>query len=178
MVTGRDVRELRALFLGQVQVSFGMAEGLLCQSAPDDGDDLRQSSAGRMLSLDDQYRIIAPDPTGLGSLQVRGPYTITRYVGPDSVNAHRFLPGGWFVTGDLARAVDDRRFTVHGRADEMINRGGELIDPATVERLTLSHPKVGKRSRSRSSIRSSRRCPRCTSPSPNLCQEWLSCGTC
>jgi 2,3-dihydroxybenzoate-AMP ligase len=52
------------------------------------------------------------------------------------------LPGGWFVTGDHARAVDDRRFTVHGRADDMINRGGELIDPSAVERLTLSHPKV------------------------------------
>lgn len=142
VVTGRDVRELRALFHGQVQVSYGMAEGLLCQSAPDDCDDRRESAAGRMLSLDDEYRIIAPDQTGLGALQVRGPYTITRYIGPDIVNGHRFLPGGWFVTGDLARAVDNRRFTAHGRADDMINRGGELIDPSAVERLTLSHPKV------------------------------------
>jgi non-ribosomal peptide synthetase component E (peptide arylation enzyme) len=142
VVTGRDVRELRALFRSQVQTSFGMAEGLLCQSAPDDRDEQRESATGRMLSLDDQYRIIAPDQTGLGALQVRGPYTITRYIGPDSVNRHRFLPGGWFVTGDLARAVDDRRFTAHGRADDMINRGGELIDPSAVERLTLSHPKV------------------------------------
>jgi 2,3-dihydroxybenzoate-AMP ligase len=142
VVTGRDVRELRALFGGQVQVSYGMAEGLLCQSAPDDSDEHRESATGRMLSLDDQYRVIDPDQTGLGTLQVRGPYTITRYIGPDIVNRHRFLPGGWFVTGDLARAVDDRRFTAHGRADDMINRGGELIDPTAVERLTLSHPKV------------------------------------
>jgi 2,3-dihydroxybenzoate-AMP ligase len=142
VVTARDVRELRALFRGQVQVSFGMAEGLLCQSAPDDSDDLRESSTGRMLSVDDEYRVIDPDQTGLGALQVRGPYTISRYVGPQSTYGHRFLPGGWFVTGDNARAVDDRRFTVHGRADDMINRGGELIDPSAVERLTLSHPKV------------------------------------
>jgi non-ribosomal peptide synthetase component E (peptide arylation enzyme) len=95
-----------------------------------------------MLSADDEYRIIDPDRTGLGALQVRGPYTITRYIAPDAVNRERFLPGGWFVTGDLARAVDGRRFTVHGRADDMINRGGELIDPSAVEHLTLSHPKV------------------------------------
>jgi 2,3-dihydroxybenzoate-AMP ligase len=142
VVTARDVRELGALFGGQVQVSFGMAEGLLCQSAPGDRADQRESATGRMLSLDDEYRVITPDQSGLGALQVRGPYTITRYIGPEVVSAHRFLPGGWFVTGDLARAVDDRRFTVHGRADDMINRGGELIDPAAVERLTLSHPKV------------------------------------
>ncbi len=142
VVTARDVRELRALFGGQVQVSFGMAEGLLCQSAPGDSDEQRESATGRMLSLDDQYRIVEPDPTGLGALEVRGPYTISRYIAPEAVNRQRFRPGGWFVTGDLARAVDDRRFTVHGRADDMINRGGELIDPTAVELLTLSHPKV------------------------------------
>lgn len=142
VVSSRDVGELRTLFGAQVQASFGMAEGLLCQSAPDDDDELREAGAGRVLSEDDCFRIVEPDSSGLGHLEVRGPYTIARYLAPARINAERFTADGWFITGDCARAYDSRRFTVHGRSDDMINRGGELIDPESVETVTRAHPDV------------------------------------
>ncbi len=142
-VTADDVRRLRAQWGGQVQASFGMAEGLLCQSAPGDSDDLREASIGRTLSERDEYRIVDADATdGAGLLEVRGPYTIERYVASDEVNAAKFTPDGWFRTGDHAIAVTPRRFRVIGRADDVINRGGELIDPTAVEQLVRAHPGV------------------------------------
>lgn len=141
-VAADDVRTLRRVLGAQVQTSFGMAEGLLCQSAPEDDDALREAGTGRMLSEDDEYRIVDPDATGAGQLEVRGPYTISGYVDAPEVNASRFTADGWFRTGDHASPVGGRRFLVHGRADDVINRGGELIDPTAVETLVRSHPGV------------------------------------
>ncbi|MEB4613734.1 AMP-binding protein [Leucobacter sp. M11] len=137
-----DVSTLNRLFSCQVQTSFGMAEGLLAQSSPEDGDDMRLAGIGRMLSIDDDYRIVDARPDGAGALELRGPYTITQYIASGEVNATKFTPDGWLRTGDLAVPVDDHRFRVLSRADDMINRGGELIDPASVEALVGSHPSV------------------------------------
>lgn len=141
-VASTDVTTLERLFSCQVQASFGMAEGLLAQSALEDGDEMRQSGTGRMLSADDEYRIVDPRDSGAGDLEVRGPYTIHAYIASDEVNARKFTPDGWLRTGDLASAVDSRRFRVLSRADDMINRAGELIDPAAVEALVALHPSV------------------------------------
>lgn len=42
-----------------------------------------------------------------------------------------------FETGDLARYTADGRFEILGRADRLINSGGEKIDPAAVESAAL-----------------------------------------
>lgn len=141
-VSPSDVATLRRLFGCEVQTSFGMAEGLLCQSAPGDGDEFRLAGIGQTLSADDEYRIVNPRPDGAGELEVRGPYTITGYVAGEEVNVRKFTKDGWLRTGDLATAVDPRRFRVLSRADDMINRGGDLIDPAAVEALVATHPGV------------------------------------
>ncbi|GHD35697.1 AMP-binding protein [Nocardiopsis kunsanensis] len=141
-VSATDVTTLQRLFSCQVQTSFGMAEGLLAQSTLEDDDDMRLSGIGRMLSENDEYRIVDPAENGAGSLEVRGPYTIHGYIAPDEVNEEKFTPDGWLRTGDLAAPVDQRRLRVLSRADEMINRSGELIDPSAVEALVASHPGV------------------------------------
>jgi o-succinylbenzoate---CoA ligase len=42
-------------------------------------------------------------------------------------------PDGWFATSDLGRLDADGRLTVRGRADDVINTGGEKVVPAEVE---------------------------------------------
>jgi O-succinylbenzoic acid--CoA ligase len=41
--------------------------------------------------------------------------------------------GGWFWTSDLGALDDDGRLTVRGRADDVINSGGEKVVPGEVE---------------------------------------------
>jgi fatty-acyl-CoA synthase len=49
---------------------------------------------------------------------------------------------GWLHTGDLA-SMDERGVVrIHGRAREVVIRGGENIYPAEVEAVVLQHPAV------------------------------------
>jgi O-succinylbenzoic acid--CoA ligase len=67
--------------------------------------------------------------TGAGLIQLAGPVLFSRYR-PDGGG-----PGedGWFTTSDLG-ALDGRgRLRVRGRADEVINTGGEKVVPGEVE---------------------------------------------
>ncbi|WP_405162980.1 AMP-binding protein [Nocardia sp. NBC_01499] len=123
-VKSADVHALVRLFGVTVQYSFAMAEGLLCQSAPSDDLDHRAGRIGRTLSDRDEFRIVEPDQAGRGRLEVRGPCTITSYLAAPEVNATKFSPDGWLRTGNLASGAGGRRFVVHSRADDLINRGG------------------------------------------------------
>jgi fatty-acyl-CoA synthase len=69
---------------------------------------------------------------------VRGPNVVARYW-PDepAVDAQ-----GWFHTGDLARRESDGRYTIVGRAKDLIISGGENIHPAEIEQALAAHPAV------------------------------------
>ncbi|MFE0155372.1 (2,3-dihydroxybenzoyl)adenylate synthase [Nonomuraea sp. NPDC059007] len=133
--------------LGRVQQSFGMAEGLLSQSPPDDGPDLRAGAQGRPLSEHDEIRVVdesgAEVPAGqAGELLVRGPYTIRGYFRADDHNARAFTPDGFFRTGDLARTTPSGHLVICGRVKDVINRGGDKVPADEVEEHLLAHPHV------------------------------------
>lgn len=48
----------------------------------------------------------------------------------------------WFHTGDQGALDADGYLTFHGRADDMIRRGGENVRPADVESVLASHPAI------------------------------------
>jgi len=84
-----------------------------------------------------------------GELQVRGPLLFSGYLRNDEANANAFTADGWFRSGDLAEArrasPDDSRgeyFAITGRSKDIINRGGVKFNPADVEMLLDSHPKI------------------------------------
>ena len=67
-----------------------------------------------------------------GELLVRGPQVMLGYLGdPDGTT--RKLAGGWLHTGDLATLDDEGLVTVNGRADDLINVGGERMSLIEVE---------------------------------------------
>jgi O-succinylbenzoic acid--CoA ligase len=63
-----------------------------------------------------------------------GPVVARGYVGGDEFQ-------GRFVTSDLGRLVDGR-LEVLGRADDLINTGGEKVAPLPVEQALAEHPSV------------------------------------
>lgn len=130
-----------------LQQVFGMAEGLLCFSRPDDPADAVLTTQGRPISPADEMLVVGPDgdplPSGeIGELLTRGPYTLRGYYRVPEYNARAFTPDGFFRTGDLARLTPAGDLVIEGRIKEMIIRGGDKISAGEVEDHLLAHPGV------------------------------------
>ncbi|WP_053206110.1 class I adenylate-forming enzyme family protein [Jiangella muralis] len=81
-------------------------------------------------------------PAGtVGEMWVRNPGVTSGYHRLPATTAARISPDGWLRTGDLAIA-DDGWYRVLGRADDMMNVGGENVYPIEVEKLLLTMPGV------------------------------------
>ena len=61
-----------------------------------------------------------------GRIQLAGPVLFSGYRGRPGLTAAA-LDGGWFVTSDVGELDPAGRLTVRGRADGMINTGGEKV---------------------------------------------------
>ena len=76
----------------------------------------------------------------VGRVEIRGPGVISRYAeGSPAGVIHR---GGWLDTGDLGYLDEDGYLFLAGRADDVINRGGEKIYPREIEDFLLAQPGV------------------------------------
>ena len=126
---------------------FGMAEGLLCATRPDDPEDVVVDTQGRPTSPDDEIRIVDDDGADvaagtIGELHCRGPYTIRGYYNAPEHNRVAFTDDGFYRTGDMVRLHPSGNLVVEGRKKDLINRGGEKISAEEVENLMLAHPAV------------------------------------
>ncbi len=77
-----------------------------------------------------------------GVLVIRTPANMRGYLNLPERTRDVLLPGGWYVTGDVMTRDARGCFAFAGRADDMINCGGENIFPSEVERLLERHPAV------------------------------------
>jgi cyclohexanecarboxylate-CoA ligase len=102
---------------------------------PDDPLEMSAASAGRP-SPGTEVRLSEE-----GELQVRGPSVFSGYLNDPTETTKAFTADGWFRTGDLGEARGEY-FAITGRSKDLINRGGVKINPADVEMLLDSHPKV------------------------------------
>jgi len=130
-----------------VQENFGMAEGLLMFTRPEDPEDVRLATVGRPVSPDDEVRLVDDDdteaaPGDVGELLARGPYTLRGYFGVPEYNARAFTSDGFYRSGDLMRRHPSGSYMVEGRKKDLINRGGEKISAEEIENLILTHPAV------------------------------------
>jgi len=81
-------------------------------------------------------RISAPDATGSGGIELKGPQVFPRYLENPQATAAAFTPDGWFRTGDVGRLSKDGFLYVSGRArDILVLGGGTKIDPEELERI-------------------------------------------
>lgn len=142
-----DARLIRAALTPGLQQVFGMAEGLLNYTHPDDPPELVDHTQGRPLCPADELRVVDADGRPVahgeeGELLVRGPYTLNGYYRAQRDNERCFDPDGFFRTGDLVRLRDDGYLTVTGRVKDVICRGGETVSAADLEEQMLSHPSI------------------------------------
>jgi len=76
-----------------------------------------------------------------GRLWVKPPSRATGYAGGEDLG-DRLDADGFVDTGDLARIDDEGFVWIRGRADDVINRGGNKVHPAEVEEVIRKAPGI------------------------------------
>jgi o-succinylbenzoate---CoA ligase len=74
-------------------------------------------------------------------VEIAGPTLFTGYLGRPELTAS-VLADGWFRTADLGRWLPGGRLGIRGRADDVINTGGEKVVPGEVEAVLGTAPGV------------------------------------
>jgi fatty acid CoA ligase FadD36 len=134
---------------GHVPVErYGMTETLITVSGRA-GEERRPGSVGRPLPgvstrlVGEDGAVLADDGETVGSLQVRGPTLMDRYLGQPEATAASYTAEGWFVTGDAAVIGADGHHRIVGReSTDLIKTGGYRVGAGEVEGALLAHPDV------------------------------------
>ncbi|MEV7968620.1 AMP-binding protein [Sphaerisporangium sp. NPDC088356] len=137
---GADLSRFRTILLGgaaappgllasardsgaRVVTTYGMSEtcgGCVYDGVPLDGVDVKVGADGRV--------------------RLAGPVLFSGYrLRPGLTDAA--LDGGWYVTSDVG-VLDEGRLRVLGRADDVINTGGEKVVAGVVAEILANHPGV------------------------------------
>ncbi|HWC82699.1 MAG TPA: AMP-binding protein [Pseudonocardiaceae bacterium] len=130
--------------------TYGMTEAAGQITAnPIDPAARRVGSVGLPVGL--ELAVLGPDdepvaPGEEGMVALRGPQIVEHYLTLSDVDDERLRPArdesGWLRTGDLGTRDEAGFVRLAGRADDVINRGGEKIHPQEVENVLLAHPGV------------------------------------
>lgn len=160
---GRDITSFAQFLIGATTVPPALvaaseAAGIRCcrcygstemptvsQCEPDDPLDKRLTTDGRP-NPGVEVRIVddagADLPLGSeGEVAVRGAERFVGYTDP-ALNAASFLPGGWFLTGDIGKLDTEGFLAITDRKKDIIIRGGENISSREVEELLLQVPGI------------------------------------
>ena len=141
------LRRLQARLGCALAAFYGWTEGLAHTfTTPTDPLEVTSVTVGRTgpgwewRVVGDGGRTAAPGERG--EFWGRGPNFSPGYYRQPQFIAERFQPDGWFMSGDIMVRNPDDTFTYVARTDDMINRGGQKLDPREVEELLYQHPKV------------------------------------
>jgi len=118
-----DLLEAARAAGGRILTTYGMSE--TCGGCVYDGVPLDGVSA----AVGDDGRIRLAGPVLFGGYRRRPDLTAS------------VLDGDWFVTSDLG-VIENETLRVRGRADDVINTGGEKVVAGEVEHLLRAHPAV------------------------------------
>jgi non-ribosomal peptide synthetase component E (peptide arylation enzyme) len=130
---------------------YGITEGLVMISSPDDPPEARHGTNGRPCLPTDDVRVLNLSDGSwcghgeLGELVFRGSSSLTGYFNAPDLTAETLSQDGYVRTGDLVRShqIDGKTyFSFEGRLKDNINRGGEKYGTEEVETLVRSHPAV------------------------------------
>lgn len=139
------MKDVEMLFGVPVIQTFGMTEaGPLVASTPLPPETRKPGSVGR--SCGAEVRIVGSDGEALGKglpgeITIRGANVFCGYEDDEEANAISFRHG-WFHTGDIGYLDADGDLFLTGRIKQLINRGGEKVNPQEVDDALLEHPDV------------------------------------
>ncbi len=140
----KGVREkLRCTFYN----GYGGTEGQTCLTRSMDDNETILHTVGKPTCPYDIYKMVDLNGEELpvnvsGELLIKGPGVFTGYYNAPDENKKVFDKDGFFRTGDVAKVDGAGNIVLTGRIKEMINRGGESISAAEIEKLISSHPAV------------------------------------
>jgi acyl-CoA synthetase (AMP-forming)/AMP-acid ligase II len=140
------LRDLEAAFSAPVLEAYGMTETahqVASNPLPADGPD-KPGSVGIETGV--EIRVTRADGKPAvagetGEIWIRGAAVTSGYLGDARATADSFT-GGWFHSGDLGYTDADGYLFLTGRIKEIIDRGGEKISPAAVDKVLQSNASV------------------------------------
>ncbi|BCN81046.1 long-chain fatty acid--CoA ligase [Prescottella equi] len=91
--------------------------------------------------IDDDGNRVPHDGTGIGELEVRGPWITASYYGVEAPDKFR---DGWLRTGDVGSITPDGYLTLSDRTKDIIKSGGEWISSVDLENAVMGHPAVAE----------------------------------
>ena len=130
---------------------FGMTEGVIMFTRPEDPQEIREQSTGYPVSAADEVRIVHPGTEDdmaegeVGEALFRGPYTIRGYYKSEKEDGTRFTADGFYRSGDLmsSQVVNGKRYYFfRGRIKDVVDRGGEKINAEELENVINEHPAI------------------------------------
>ncbi|MEP7306796.1 MAG: class I adenylate-forming enzyme family protein [Acidobacteriota bacterium] len=123
-------------------VSYGLSEAT-CTSTMNPPDRRKIGTIGTVLA-GQEIRLFDPITNaevvrgGEGEIRIAGPALMAGYLG----SAEQPIVDGWLRTGDLGRFDLEGFLSITGRIKDVINRGGENLSPALIERHLSTHPTI------------------------------------
>jgi fatty-acyl-CoA synthase len=142
------VRRVREELGADVGIGFGQSEApMITGTDLKDSPEIIATTVGRPLPHT-EVKIVDPktratlDLDEVGEVAVRSPLVMEGYFNQPEATAEAIDAEGFLYTGDLGRMDAEGIVRLHGRARELIIRGGENIYPIEVEDALLEHPAV------------------------------------
>lgn len=117
---------------------FGVGGGIFCVVSDIAHDPVKIGSLGRTLPqvqvkiIDAEGNTIKSDADHPGRMALKGDMQMAGYWNSPELTAQT-LVDGWLLTGDMAYIDGDGYIYMLGRADDIINVGGEKVSPIEVE---------------------------------------------
>ena len=137
--------QIQELFEAPIVTTFGMTEAgplITSTSLPPklspDGS-VGQACGPEIAIVGSDWQVLAFDLDG--EVVIRGPNVFSGYEKDITANAGAFRQG-WFRTGDIGRQDVQGNLFLTGRVKELINRGGEKINPREVDDALTEHPDI------------------------------------
>lgn len=146
-VPPETIRSIEEQFGVRCVVTYGQSEApAILQTRREDPIDIRATTLGRPLPGRD-VRIVRPDGSTaddgeVGQICTRSDMRMLEYFGQPVQTAEVIDADGWLHTGDLGSMDANGYIRSHGRARDVIIRGGENIYPDEVERILRQHDSV------------------------------------
>jgi fatty-acyl-CoA synthase len=141
------VEQIQQDFGATVAVVYAQSECPMITSTTPETDAKSVATTVGIPSPNTELKIVGEDGRVLergeiGEVCVRSPLTMIGYWDSPEATAAAFDPDGYLRTGDLGSLDYAGVLRIHGRAREMIIRGGENIYPIEVEDVLFRHPAV------------------------------------